>query len=152
MSIWAVFGTLWAVFGPLWACFSADCLEIWHKHTYGRNAPNYAKKNFVTQWRHNVMTSWMSIWAVFGPLWAVFGPLWACFSADCLEIWHKHTYGRDAPIYAKKSSRRNNVMTLWRHKCHFGWFLGHCGRVFRPIAMKFCTHIAMIGAHRCIWV
>ena len=34
----------------------------------------------------------------------------------------------------------------------FEWFLGHCGRVGRPIAMKFCTHIAMIGAHRFIWV
>ena len=46
-------------------------------------------------------------------------------------------------------------MTLWRHKCQFGRFLGHCGRflghcgrVSRPIALKFGTNIHMVEMHQ----
>ena len=51
-------------------------------------------------------------------------------------------------MHVKKITRRNEVMTLLRHKYLFDAFFGHFGRVFGPIASKFGTKIGIMQAHR----
>ena len=136
--------SIWAVFGPLWTCFSADCLGIWHKHTYGRDAPNYAKKfsrsnDVMTLWRHKCQFGRFlgHCGRFLGHCGRVSRPIALKFSTN-IHMVEMHQFMR------KEISRRNDVMTLLRHKCQFGRFLGHCGRVSRPIALKFGTNIHMV--------
>ena len=92
-------------------CFPTDLLHIWTHDRYGKGACRDGARflNFDVGWQWEGSK-------------IRFSRLWPCFSTDLLQIWWIHGHGIGALYHVKKTSWRNDVVTLWRKNVHFGGF------------------------------